>query len=478
MTAPKKSVAKEKFLEFDYNFIMSEAVGPEAGLTGADFDSLRAPLAQAHQALAAAREAGQLPFMDLPFKTELLKPFRKMGEDLRKKFENLVVLGIGGSALGSRAVFNALKPLHHNLYSQAKRRYPRLFVADNIDPESFGELLEIVDPRTTVFNVISKSGATAETMAQFMIVYDLLRRSLGKSTLKDHLFITTDPSQGCLRRIADQEDLPSFEIPPGVGGRFAVFTPVSLWPLAMVGINVSDLLRGAAEAAAVCRKPNLEKNPAYLFAAINYLMFQKKKRPMLVMMPYADSLSLTADWFLQLWAESLGKASDLQGNLINTGQTPVKALGATDQHSQLQLYMEGPEDKLFCFLRVESFRSDVKIPPIFKDCPDLAYLGGHTLEELLLTEQKATAKALARAKRPSCALTLPKLTPAALGYLMYTLEMATVTAGHLYNVNPLDQPGVETGKRFTYGLLDRPGFENFKAEFRKGPEAYKKYILG
>lgn len=195
------------------------------------------------------------------------------------------------------------------------------------------------------------------------------------------------------------------------------------------------------------------------------------------MMPYADSLSLVADWFLQLWGESLGKAENLDGETVNTGQTAIKALGVTDQHSQLQLYMEGPHDKTICFLGVQSFRNDIKIPVSFKNYPELAYLGGHSLEELILAEQAATAKALAKNGRPNFSLTLPKLTPASLGYLMYMLEVATVTAGCLYNIDPLNQPGVEVGKKFTYGLLGRPGFESFKADFLKGPETRKKYIL-
>ena len=278
-------------------------------------------------------------------------------------------------------------------------------------------------------------------MSQFMVVHDQIRRSLGKSSLKKHIIATTDPSEGLLRALSKEMDFDTFDIPPGVGGRFTVLTPVSLLPLAVAGVNVAELLRGAAVAADACTKPGLWSNPAYMFAVINYVLRQKRGKSIVVMMPYADALSEVADWFNQLWAESLGKKNSLAGRAIHAGQTPVKALGATDQHSQLQLYMEGPNDKVIAFLCVNTPRVEVKIPTLFKDRPELAYLGGKSLGELIRTEQAATAKALAEAGRPNMTFTMPKITPAGLGYLLYMFEVATVVSGYLYNINPLDQPG-------------------------------------
>ncbi len=461
-------------LSMDFNNLMTEAVG-EAGLAEADLAVIREALIPAVKNVEGQYKKGLLPFMDLPFQAEDLKKYLALAENL-KGFDNLVVLGIGGSALGTRAVFNALKPLNHNSLPAGKRAHPRLFVADNIDPEGFGALLEGLDIRKTAFNVISKSGATAETMSQFLIVYDRLRHDLGKTALKDHLIITTDPEGGVLRKIVDRHKLMSLPVPPGVGGRFSVMTAVGLAPLAAAGVNITDFLAGAG---ACQNEPTTEvmANMACLFAGLNWFLTTRKKRGSLVMMPYADSLAQVSDWFGQLWNESLGKARLLTGKDAATGQTAIKAVGATDQHSQLQLYMEGPKDKTICFLRTESFRQNLPIPKLFDEYPELAYLGGHGLGELLNFEQRGTARALASAGRPNLTLSMPQVGPASLGYLMHMLELATVISGALYKIDPLDQPGVELGKKYTYGLMGREGFDDFRTTYDETFRDDPKYIL-
>ncbi|MDY6851007.1 MAG: glucose-6-phosphate isomerase [Thermodesulfobacteriota bacterium] len=473
----KKSASKDSLLELDFNNVMAEVLGPDMGLAKAELDELKPKLTEAHKALMNRRKQGELPFYDLPFQTRELRKLRRSADEIRRKVDNFVVLGIGGSALGTSAVFKALRPLNHNLVERAKRRFPRLFVADNVDPEGMAALLNLVDPRRTIFNVVSKSGTTAETMAQFMDVYDQIRRSLGKSSLKEHIIFTTDPENGLLRSLGNKVGFECFDVPPGVGGRFSVLTPVGLLPLAVAGVNVAELLRGAAAAAEVCAKSALWTNPAYLFAALTYTLHRRKGRSILVMMPYADALAGMADWFNQLWAESLGKRLSTDGRVVWAGQTPIKAVGATDQHSQVQLYIEGPQDKVVVFLGVNAYRVEVRIPQLFKEDEGIAYLGGHTLGELIRTEQAATARALAMAGRPNMTFTMPKVTPASLGYLIYVLEVATVISGYLYGVDPLDQPGVEMGKQYTYGLMGRPGFESFKTAYNKGPTPKKKFIL-
>lgn len=440
-------------LTLDFNNLMAEAVG-EAGLTAKDLEAIGEALTTAAKNVEGQYKKGQLPFMDLPFQSEELKTYQAVADNF-KKLDNFVVLGIGGSALGTRAVFNALKPLNHNSLPAGKRSHPRLFVADNIDPEGFSALLEGLDIRTTAFNVISKSGATAETMSQFLIIYDRLRHDLGKTALKDHLLITTDPEGGVLRKIVESQGLMSLPVPPGVGGRFSVMTAVGLAPLAVAGVNIADFLAGAG----VCQNESTDEvmtNKAYLFAGLNWFLTTRKKRGSLVMMPYADSLSQVSDWFGQLWNESLGKGRHLNGKEAAAGQTAIKAVGATDQHSQLQLYMEGPKDKTVCFLRSESFRQNLPIPRIFDEHPELAYLGGRSLGELLNFEQSGTARALAENGRPNLTLSMPQVGPAALGYLMHMLEVATVVSGALYKIDPLDQPGVELGKKI-YLRPDGPG---------------------
>ena len=347
----KKSSSRESIVTFDFNNVMSDVLGPEVGLEPEEIDEFKDVMTDAHKDMMERRKNGELPFFDLPFQTRELRKLKRAADEIRKKVENFVVLGIGGSALGTRAVYRALRPLNQNLLERSKRRFPRLFVADNVDPEGINAIISLVDPRRTMYNVVSKSGSTAETMSQFMVIYDQIRRSLGKSSLKEHIVFTTDPKEGVLRTLADQAGFEAFDIPPGVGGRFSVLTAVSLLPLAVAGVNVVELLKGAATAAEVCTKASLWKNPAYLFAVIQYALRQKKGKNILVMMPYADALSEVADWFNQLWAESLGKRYATDGRIVEAGQTPVKALGATDQHSQVQLYMEGAFGQVLCFYR-------------------------------------------------------------------------------------------------------------------------------
>ena len=473
----KKPTTKEPLVELDYNNVMADVLESNKGITAKQFNDTKPKMNEIHKELMRRRKEGELPFYDLPFQTQTLKSIRRMAEGIRKRAENFVVFGIGGSALGALALFTALSPQNHNLLESSKRRFPRLFVADNADPETIATLLNYVDPRQTVFNVISKSGTTTETMSQFMIVHDRLRRSLGKSSVKDHIVITTDPKKGFLREFANQEGYQTLDIPPGVGGRFSVLSAVGLLPLAVTGVNVVELLKGAAAASEVSTLPTLARNPAYLFAVLTYLLKQLKKRSTLVFMPYADALTGIADWFNQLWAESLGKRYSTKGKVVFAGQTPVKAIGTTDQHSQLQLYMEGPEDKVVVFVGLKSYRVDIRIPAVFKEHEGLSYLSGQTLGELIQTEQLATAQALAQAARPNMTLTLNRITAASMGYLMYLLEVATMAAGYLYQIDPLDQPGVEMSKNYTYGLMGRPGFESYKAEFNKTLRSKKKYIV-
>jgi glucose-6-phosphate isomerase len=244
-----------------------------------------------------------------------------------------------------------------------------------------------------------------------------------------------------------------------VGGRFSVFTPVGLFPAAVVGIDIQALLEGARAMAARCATAELEKNPAYLNAVIHYIFDTRKGKPISVLMPYADCLLSVADWYRQLYAESLGKREAKDGREVFSGPTPIRALGVTDQHSQLQLYMAGPFDKVITFIRVEEPRRDVEIPRAFSYETPLDYLSGHTLKQLTGFEQRATAHALMENNRPTITLRVPEISAHTVGQLLYFFELQVAFAGYLYNINPFDQPGVERGKVLTYGLMGRKGYE-------------------
>ena len=448
-----------KRIRLDYGNMLSSRLGGR-GLDPDRLAGARARFRDVHAAVRAQREDGTLGLYDLVTRSPMVEQIEAFADGRGQAFENVVVLGIGGSALGTTALLHALRGRDWNERSAEEREhFPRLFVLDNVDPDTVGPLLDRLNLGATLFDVVSKSGTTAETMAQFLIVRERLRQALGDDAYRRHFLFTTDAEKGVLRRIADDEGIVTLPIPGNVGGRFSVLAAVGLLPAAMVGIDLDALLAGGAAMVERCDTDELEENPAGLFAALQWLAHTEAGAAVHVMMPYSDRLYSVADWFRQIWAESLGKRKSLTGEDVWVGPTPVKALGATDQHSQVQLYIEGPFDKTITFLAVDRHERDVPIPPAYPDIDAIAYLGGHSLAGLLDAERRATAAALADSGRMNMTIALPRLDAHAVGQLLVMLAIATVYAGALYGVDPLDQPGVELGKRLTYGLMGRPGAE-------------------
>nr|WP_041276539.1 glucose-6-phosphate isomerase [Desulfosporosinus acidiphilus] len=438
------------------------------GFAKEDLLGLQSKLDEAQTNLHALRDSGKLDFsLLLPEMLAQLPELCAYADEVAAKFENFVVLGIGGSALGPLAVQQALNHYYYNeLLPDQRSNRPRFYVLDNIDPVRFKELGQVLDPRKTLYNVISKSGNTSETMAQFLIVRDYLRHFCGES-YADHIVVTTDQQKGNLLPIALKEGFKRFVIPSGIGGRFSELTPVGLLAAAICGIDVEQLLAGALEMDRRIRETKgVFANPAQLKSALSYLSWQKGKK-ISVFMPYVDGLKTMADWYAQLWAESLGKRYDRTGKAVSLGQTPVKALGVTDQHSQVQLYAEGPDDKVITFLTLEEFKDTQGIPVDSALPEDIQFLGGKTLEELLFAEQKATEYALTLAGRQHQKIILSALTPFNIGQLLLLLEWETAYMGELFNINAFDQPGVEEGKNGTYGLMGRAGYEAKKQAIKE-----------
>ena len=461
-------------ISLDYSNMMADAIGPEFGLYDGAISGLSAKTKKIHQKIQLRRKSGELPFFDLPYKLEVVEKISSLAKEIQGAFDNLVVLGIGGSALGTTAVFNALCSGHNLLDNQQRGGLPRLFVLDNVDPDGFSAYLTLFDPVRTCFLVISKSGTTVETTSQFLVARQWIEESVGDQ-YHDHFILITDPESGVLRELADREGYRSCEIPAGVGGRFSVFTPVSLLPLACVGVDIAGLLKGAADFSSHVCHDDIESNPAYLNAALQYLAYQRGLR-ISVLMPYSDRLRDLADWFRQLWAESLGKKVSTDGSVRHVGPTPVNALGTTDQHSQVQLYMEGPFDKLVTFVVIDEFDQNLQIPN-YEAAPEMTYLSGHSMGELIHVEQQATAAALTRNQRSNCAIHVPRVTAETVGALIYMFEVQTLFAGYLFEVNPLDQPGVEEGKQFTYALMGRQGYADKAGEYASIKACMKPRVL-
>ena len=431
-------------LQFDFHNCMAEEIGEVHGLTEAELEAALPLVKKAHQQIQSWRKSGDAAFFELALQPQNITELTAAAEKVRKNFDDVVVLGIGGSSLGLGALSQALLPLHFNVLSREERGAPRLWICSNLDPDTFVPLMSSLNPHKTQFVVISKSGRTTETLAQFFVVVEKLKASVGQNW-KQHFTLITDPNQGPLRLFAMQEGIQSFSIPPQLGGRYSLFSPVGLFPAACAGILVEDLLSGCREAALQWQSGDLEENPVYLLALLHFLLDQKKHKSTAVLFPYKDNLSTFADWYIQLWAESLGKGGK--------GSTPHKALGAVDQHSQLQLFMDGPNDKVFTFIGVDEFLSEPEETQVSSCMAGFDELTGHSFGEILQAEQLATTQALTKQQRPNMTITLPELSCFTLGQLCFAYELATAFAGALYGVNPFDQPGVELSKQLTKQIL-------------------------
>jgi glucose-6-phosphate isomerase len=452
-------------LRLDYTNMLAENV--PGGIPVAALEAAGDSFARAMAVFDERRGRGELGFLDLPDRHEMTRQIRQFAEGAGQAFSDIVVLGIGGSALGPIALRSALRSIRWNeLGDEARDYFPRLHVLENVDPVTIGELLGRIEMGRTLFLVISKSGGTAETMAQYLVVRGRLVEELGDD-FRRHLVFVTDPEKGCLRRIARDESIAALEIPPNVGGRFSVLSAVGLLPAALVGIDIDALMAGAGDMADRCSARELRRNPAAVYAILQWMGDMQHALRNHVVMPYSDNLRDVGAWFVQLWAESLGKT---RPDGTSVGPTPIPALGATDQHSQVQLFMEGPLDKTVTFIAVGARATDITIPKLHSDIPELAYLGGHSLGELIDIERAATAGALARRGRPNMTITLDKLDAWHVGSMLMMLAIATVIAGALYDVNPLDQPGVELGKRYTYGMLGRADARDARQEWEALPK--------
>lgn len=463
-------------LVIDYRNATNGVVGEEHGITEAELDEVAGTVAEHHQRLMTEHDAGEQRWMDLPDATALADEISAFADDVREQYQDFILIGIGGSSLGAIATIQALTHPFRNMLPDGKRVGPRIFILDNPDPEKIAATLDTVDLNKTLVNVVTKSGQTAETMANFLVVRDALINAVGEGRAKKQIVATTDPESGLLRQLADQDGYHTFPVPPGVDGRQTVLSAVGMIPAAVAGIDIHQMLAGAAAMRARCQTGDLRKNPAYLLAAISWLADTRHDKSMLVTMPYADSLFGLSDWFRQLWAESLGKKLSVDNEVVYAGQTPIKSLGAIDQHSQIQLYTEGPNDKIVQLIAVGEYRDQVNIPAPPASIPDLAYLEGGELGDLLDKERMATAWALASAERPNLTITTPVIDAFALGEFFYMLQLKTVMAGALYNVNPFGQPGVEAGKNATYALMGREGYEDLRSELEAPVSDAQRYV--
>jgi len=384
--------------------------------------------------------------------------------------ESIVQIGIGGSALGNLMLNNAMLPPYWNELPENMRNAPRFFMSDNVDPVDNRAIWNLLNPDSTAFIVVSKSGSTAETMANFLFFWEKLRDKMGESAARERIIVITDKDKGILRPFVDEIGCKSLILPEDVGGRFSVLTCVGLLSGWALGIDCDSLLKGAgAMDSYIASADEVLSNPAWIMSGLS-LLHSQRSRNMSVLMPYVDCLERFCEWYAQLWGESIGKNGK--------GTTPIRALGAIDQHSQVQLYTEGPDDKLFTIITVENNSTDVMIPAApQKSLDKLSYLYGKSMNNLRNSEALSTAAALVKAKRPVMMLKIPKLDAYRLGALIQYYEYVTGMMGWLLEIDPFNQPGVEQGKDYTYGLMGRAGFEDQADEVNKLSALISKNII-
>ncbi|OHB70741.1 MAG: hypothetical protein A2W23_08915 [Planctomycetes bacterium RBG_16_43_13] len=464
-------------LTLNFQNVMSDTVSERDGITQEELNIGLKNFASRYNNLLADKNNKKFAFTELPYQEGVAKDIISFAQESIGTFKNFVHIGIGGSVLGAKAIHTALShPLYNQIASKERNYWPKVYFLDNVDPDETYSLLEFLDPQNTLFHIVSKSGETTETLATFLIILKRLKDICGDK-FKRNIVITTDATKGFLRSVANSEGIRTFSIPEGVGGRFSALSAVGLLTAAFSGIDISVLLSGAREMDKIVSRENPAENPAFIAAFINYTLDTKKGKHILVTMPYAYALKDIADWFRQLWAESLGKKDSLDGSVINCGQTPISALGVTDQHSQIQLYNEGPNDKIVSFIEVEKFRCEVNIPSLFEGKESVEFLHGKKLSELMRAEKLGTEAALVKNNRPNYTITLPDISPATVGGFLYFLEMQTLFAGALYDVNPFDQPGVDAGKEASYVIMGRKGYSEKQKGLSNFLNQSKKYII-
>lgn len=458
-------------ITFDDKNYFAGMVGSAHGITRREFDSGAKAAARAFKGFHKLSDDRVYGFAHLPF-TENLKAIQSMAASFKGTYDSVCLVGIGGSALGPWAVDCAMRG-PHPVQAHHDESNPRLVILDNVDPMFLEAALASMSPEKTLVVVVTKSGSTAESTSTFLLVYDWLKQGVGAEKAPGRVIAVTTEGKGDLYGLAKREGFASFYIPENVGGRFSVLTPVGLVPAALTGVDIAKLMRGAAAVNKLAWKEDLSINIPLRSALIHWLLWTRKQKSIHVAFPYSNRLWGMAFWFRQLWAESLGKAKDRKGNLVNVGQTPVAALGATDQHSQVQLYIEGPHDKLFSLYRVSKFDTPGRIPGTKLGFESFDYLAGQTFAKLIDSECRATAAALTENQRPNGTYTIDRVDAEHIGALFQILEFETAFMGELLNIDAFNQEGVELGKKLTYGLMGRKGFKDYKDSMAKYEEKRK-----
>jgi glucose-6-phosphate isomerase len=466
-------------VRLDFNAMLKPILGDAHGLDPQEIFGLQGDVDKVHRQITERTGRGSdfLGFLDLPYQSDdVLASIQATADRLASLGDMHVVMGIGGSYLGARALIEALThPYRNELPRDARQDRPRIYwEGNNVDPDAMAALLGILPTsrpdrieRAFTLNVISKSGTTLETAVSFRIFHERMRQVYG-AEYAPFIVATTDGSKGNLCNLAKQEGFETFVIPDNVGGRYSVLTPVGLLPAAVAGIDIRELLAGARFMAERCRTADLRQNPAYLYAALQYQAV-KKGYDISLMAAWSKRLEFFGFWYDQLAAESLGKEEQ--------GRVPITSVNTRDLHARGQQIQEGQRNTVVTNLLIATPGQDVEVPFVEGDPDGLNYVAGKKLSEVSRKALEGTVYAYAREGRPSMTLHIPELNAFTMGQLIYLFELSTVAEGYLMGINPLDQPGVEAYKRFMFANLGRADMQEARDEFEARPKGSPEFIV-
>ncbi|WP_458412064.1 glucose-6-phosphate isomerase [Schinkia sp. CFF1] len=445
-----------KKLNFDY----SKA---SAFFRGQELDYLSDFVKNAHHSIHEKTGQGSefLGWVDLPvdYDKDEFSRIQTAAAKIKADSEILLVIGIGGSYLGARAAIEGLTHSFYNGLAKEKRKTPQIyFVGNHISSTYVHDLLEIVEGKDISINVISKSGTTTEPAIAFRIFKKWLEEKYGAEEARKRIYATTDKEKGALKTLADEEGYETFVVPNDIGGRYSVLTAVGLLPIAVSGVNIEDMMAGAAQAREDFSKSELVENQAYQYAAIRNILYRKGKT-IEMLVNYEPRLQYFSEWWKQLYGESEGKDQK--------GIFPASANFSTDLHSLGQYVQEGRRDLFETVLYIENSQHQIQIEKEANDLDGLNYLAGKTMDFINKKAFQGTLLAHTDGNVPNLIITVPEITAFTFGYLVYFFEKACAMSGYLLGVNPFDQPGVEAYKRNMFALLGKQGYEKEKDELEK-----------
>jgi len=409
-----------------------------------------------------------LGWLDLPtsYNKKEFDKIKKCAKKIQEDSEVLLVIGIGGSYLGARAVIEAIKSNFYNILPKEQRKTPQiLFVGNNVNPNYINEVIEIVGNRDVSINVISKSGTTTEPAIAFRIFKELLENKYGLKEAQKRIYVTTDKKSGALKQIADEEKYTTFVIPDNIGGRYSVLTPVGLLPIAVAGIDIDKLLNGARFAQEKYLDKNLKYNDCYKYAVMRNILYNKNKT-IEIFATYEPKFRYMIEWCKQLFAESEGKDKK--------GFFPVGVNFTADLHSFGQYIQEGKRNLIETVISFESSKTDIIVKQDEDNLDNLNYLAGKGLDHINKKTMEGAIKAHSEGGVPNILISLEKLDELSLGYLIYFFKLACAMSGQILGVNPFNQPGVEEYKNNMFKLLGKPGYEEKEVEVQEKPKRVRK----